>query len=53
MEETYPDNSRDELKLTSVDQLIDVIGIVTEPRALSIGVVGVGQGRGRYCRKNY
>ena len=35
------------LKLASVVQLIDVIGVVTEPRALSIDVVGVGQGRGR------
>ena len=43
MEETYPDNSLDELKLTSVGQLIDVISIVTEPGALSINVVGVGQ----------
>ena len=49
---TYPDNSHDELKLTSVGQLIDVIGVVTEPRALSIDVVGVGQGRGRDGRKS-
>ena len=35
------------LKLASVVHLIDVIGVVTEPRALSIDVVGVGQGRGR------
>ena len=35
------------LKLASVVQLIDVIGVVTEPGALSIDVVGVGQGRGR------
>ena len=35
------------LKLVYVVQLIDVIGVVTEPGALSIDVVGVGQGRGR------
>ena len=45
---TYCDNSNslDELKLAYVVQLIDVIGVVTESGALSITVVGVGQGWG-------
>ena len=47
MGEAYPDISLGELKLASVVQLIDVIGVGTEPGALSIAVVGVGQGWGR------
>ena len=47
MGETYPDISLGELKLASLVQLINVIGVVTETGALSIDVVGVGQGRGR------
>ena len=34
------------MKLAYVVQLINVIGVVTEPEPLSIDVVGVGQGRG-------
>ena len=47
MEETNSDNSLGELALASVVQLIAVIGVVTEPGALSIDVIGVGQGQGR------
>ena len=47
MEETNSDNSLGELALASVVQLIAVIDVVTEPGALSIDVIGVGQGRGR------
>ena len=36
-----------ELVLASLVQLIDGIGVVTAPGALSIDVFGVGQGRGR------
>ena len=46
-----PSGRHDELKLASVFQLIDVIGVVTESWGLSIDIfVGLGQGRGRQRR---
>ena len=41
MEETNSDSNHDELELALVVQLIAVIGVVTEPGALSIAVIGV------------
>ena len=41
MEETNSDSNHDELELASLVQLIDVIGVITDPGALSIDVIGV------------
>ena len=50
MEEINSDSIHNELELASVVQLIDVIGVVNDPGALSIGVLGVGQGLGQQRR---
>jgi len=41
VEETTSDSNHDELELASLVQLIDVIGVITDPGALSIDVIGV------------
>lgn len=41
MEETNSDSNHDELELASLVQLVDVIGVITDPGALSIDVIGV------------
>ena len=41
MEETNSDSNHDELELASLVQFIDVIGVITDPGALSIDVIGV------------
>ena len=42
MEETNSDSNHDKLELASVVQLIDLIGAVTDPGAMSIYVLGMG-----------
>ena len=41
MEETNSDSNHDKLELASLVQLVDVIGVITDPGALSIDVIGV------------
>ena len=41
MEETNSDSNHDELELASLVQLVNVIGVITDPGALSIDVIGV------------
>jgi hypothetical protein len=41
VEETNSDSNHDELELASLVQLVDVIGVITDPGALFIDVIGV------------
>ena len=41
MEETNSDSNQDKLELVPLVQFIDVIGVTTDPKALSIDVISV------------